>query len=486
MAIALVAAAGCGSTVQLTGQPGGQPAAAQTSDNDLGLTPPTASAAPTERSSSTFDPGSVQAPPGAKTSAPANVTPTATNGDATRPGPATKAPLVVGTYSLNGGNSALSALGFGGLVIPDNKPVFDAFTRYINAHGGVGGRKIVPVYFQYSSGGDPQAQDAAACATFTQDHHVDIVFGGINSGAGQLLPCLAKHGVPLIGSGGGGDASYFERYRDYDYEPDQMNFTTALRVLVEDMKRRDYLTDVHKVGVVQYPGDIYTNAVNDGLAPALRKVGLKIDARATTGSTTDSGAIARAASAAELRFAAQGIDLVIFMTPGGAGELYFMTAASTQGYKPRYGIWSADSPFVLEKLASKGQLQNTIGIGYEPGLDVGAAQDPTARTKAGKSCLALGRKLQLSESGLGNGLIRAACDDWLPILKVARRDPHALDSASNLAAALNALGSSYQSASTFAMRFTPERHDEAHGYRDLFYNYSCACYHYVGPTRLVD
>jgi hypothetical protein len=36
------------------------------------------------------------------------------------------------------------------------------------------------------------------------------------------------------------------------------------------------------------------------------------------------------------------------------------------------------------------------------------------------------------------------------------------------------------------MRFTPERHDEAHGYRDMYFNYGCACFKYVGPTRLAD
>ncbi|HVV74525.1 MAG TPA: ABC transporter substrate-binding protein [Mycobacteriales bacterium] len=484
-AVALAALAGCGSTVQLDG-----PAApASGGEEGLGLTVPTTSSAPTTATTTTLPVEPSHGGPTPASTSPATVAPpsgsTGTGTTSSAPAPS-KAPLEVGTYYLNGGNAALSGLGFGGLIIPDNKPVFDAFMHYINNHGGVGGRQIKPVYYQYNEGGNPQTQDAAACSTFTQDHHVSLVFGGINSGAGLLLPCLAQHGVPLIGSGGGGDARYFEQYRDYDYEPDQMNFTTGLRVLVEDMKRRGYLANVHKVGVVQYPGAIYTNAVNDGLAPALAGVGLKIDARATTGSTTDNGAIASSASSAELHFATEGINLVIFMTPGGAAETYFMTAASTQHYKPKYGIWSADSPYVLEKVASKGQLQNTIGIGYEPGLDVASAQDPTAQTKAGRSCLAFGRKLHVSETGLGNGLVRAACDDWLPILQVAKHDPQALDSASSLAAALDSLGSSYQSASTFAMRFTPDRHDEAHGYRDMYFNYGCACFKYVGATRLAD
>src|SRR5207249_244070 len=35
-------------------------------------------------------------------------------------------PIQIGTYYLSGGNEAVAAMGFGGLVIPDNKPLFDA------------------------------------------------------------------------------------------------------------------------------------------------------------------------------------------------------------------------------------------------------------------------------------------------------------------------------------------------------------------------
>ena len=474
--------AGCGTTVHQGPTGLGQAGPGLAAPG--GETTTTTGASPGSVATTPGGPGQPGGPSGAS---PAGTAPgDATLGFPSAP-PATRtnlAPIEVGTYSLNGGNAALAAAGFGGLVIPDNKPVFDAFVNYTNAHGGLGGRQIHPVYFQYQEGGDPHAQDAAACSTFTQDHHAALVMGGINSGAGELLPCLAAHGVPLIGSGGGGDATYFARYHQFDYEPDQMNFTTGLSLLVADLQHRGYLSGVHKVGVVQYPGQIYDHAVDDGLVPALHARGLQVSDRYHTSSSTDNGAIADTSANAELKFATEGVDLVVFMSPGGAAETYFMTAANTQHYRPKYAIWSADSPTILATTAPKGQLAGTIGIGYEPGLDVASGQDPTAKTAAGQACLAFGTKLHLDESGLANPLVRAACDDWFPLVRAADANPAITSAAAALEQGLDALGSSYASASTFAMDFIAARHDEAHGYRDLAYDGGCSCFAYIGATQV--
>lgn len=395
-------------------------------------------------------------------------------------------PIEIGTYYLNGGNAALAGAGFAGLVIPDNKPVFDAFVKYVNAHGGLGGRQIQPVYYQYSEGQDPVAQDQAACATFTQDHHVYLVVGGINSGAGQLLPCLAEHNVPLIGAATQGDLKYFEQYHRYAYEPDELNLTAGLQLLIANLQSRGFLADIHSVGVVQYPGAFYDNAVNDGLVPALKRVGLSLTDRETLSSTTDNGSIASGSTNAELRFSTEHIGLVVFVTPGGAAETYFMNTAQTQGYKPKYGIWSSDSPYVLATTAPKAQLVGSIGVGYLPGLDVATAQDPTADTPAGKACLALGNSLGLDESGLGNGLVRAACDVFMTLQRATNTNPAATTSTAALEQAIDSIGSSFAAASTFAIRWIPGHHDAAAGYRNLTYDTGCSCFQYTGATQLTQ
>jgi hypothetical protein len=390
-------------------------------------------------------------------------------------------PIEIGTYYLDGGTDALAAQGVG-LDIPDNKPLFDAMVRYLNAHGGLAGRQIRPVYYKYVYGGDPQAQDAAACAQFTEDNHVYLVIGGINSGAGQLANCLVKHGVPLIGANAGGDARYFAKNHRFVYEPGQANFTTGLSALVADLARNGFFSKGSSVGLVQYEGPVYDNAVADGLVPALAKVGLTLKDRARV-TCCDNTVIASGSANAQLKFSTEGINRVIFMAPGGAVANDFMQSASSQGYKPQYGVWSADSPFVLAVVAPKDQLAAATGIGYQPGLDVAGAQDPTASTPAAKACLDFWSSLgQSDRSGLNSALKRASCDIFFTLLR-AVKVPDATTSTAALESGYDAIGGSYQPAATFATKFVSGSHDASNGYRRLVYQVDCSCFTYVGKTK---
>jgi hypothetical protein len=478
--------AGCGSTV-----PAGRGAVVSGGDG-LGAPTSTAGAADPSSAGSAATAGSALLPtgglpgPGSQPPGPVGGPGSALAGATGRPGPAagTKLPPVqVGTYYLAGGNAALSAAGFAGLVIPDNKPLFDAMVTYVNAHGGLAGRQIQPVYFEYRSGGDPQGQDAAACATFTQDHHVYLVLGGINSGAGELGPCLTKHGVPLIGANAGGDARYFAQNHRYIYEPLQASFTRGLSSLVSNLQANGWFTGKHKIGVVQYEGAVYDHAVDEGLVAPLARLGVTLADRVRM-SGADNNSIAQASANAVLKFNTEGIDRVVFMAPGGAAATYFMNAASSQQYRPLYGIWSADSPYVLGITAAKDQLAGATGIGYQPGLDVASTQDPTATTPAAKACLAFWDSVgQTDHSALNNPLQRATCDIFYTLLRAVAANPQATTSTAALEDGYDAIGGTYSPAGTFSIRFRAGSHDAVGGYRRLVYQGDCSCFTYVGSTR---
>lgn len=481
---ATVVATACGTTVSTQG-------AAPTSADGLAVpsatTGPPGQTTPGLTAPGGTGPGSVTAPgnataPTADLTAPGASGPGGTAGKAAQINPKLP-PIEIGTYYLQGGGAALAAAGFAGVVIPDNKPYFDDMVKYLNAHGGLGGRLIKPVEFKYESGGDPHAQDAAACTDFTQDHHVYLVVGGISSGAGDLPACLTKHGVPLIGANLGGDARYFAENHQFIYEPGQANFTIGLTTLVNNLWSRNFFPATTKVGVVQYEGPTYDHAVDDGLVTALAQHGMQVAARVKVTSNTDNSIIARDSANAVLRFSTQGINRVFFMAPGGAVATYFMNAASTQNYHPRYGIWSADSPYVLAITAAKDQLRNSTGIGYQPGLDVASTQDPTASTPAAKACQKFwSERGQNDNSGLNSALKRAMCDGFNTLLRAVAFNSHTLTSTVALEAGYNAIGTGYSPAATFLMRFAPGGHDAANGYRQLDYKSGCSCYVYNGQT----
>ena len=478
----------CGSTVQI--------ASSGTVTSSDGLTVPSQTAAQGQQSGPGA--GSATTPGGAATgslttaggsSSTAQLTsPAASHNGHSAANPTTVnpqlPPIEIGTYYLQGGGAALAAAGFAGIAIPDNKPLFDAMVKYLNAHGGLGGRLIKPVEFKYTSSGDPHTQDAAACADFTQDHHVYLVVGGISSGAGDLPGCLIKHGVPLIGANLGGDASYFADNHQFIYEPGQANFTLGLSTLVNDLWSRSFFSgSLVKVGVVQYEGSAYDRAVSDGLAAALARHGMQLKDRVTVTSNTDNSVIASDSASAVLKFSSEGINRVFFMAPGGAVATYFMQTASTQGYHPRYGIWSADSPYVLAITGAKDQLVNSMGIGYEPGLDVQSSDDPTASTPAAKACMKFWNTLgQSDNSGLNSPLKRAMCDGFNTLLRAVAFNTHTLTSTVALEAGYDAIGTTYNPAATFLMRVAPGGHDMANGYRRLAYQSGCSCFMYSGST----
>jgi ABC-type branched-subunit amino acid transport system substrate-binding protein len=75
--------------------------------------------------------------------------------------------------------------------------VYQAFIDDVNAHGGIAGRQIVPVYRSYC----PITSAAALtlCTQFTEDDHVFAVLGNFDDFSGDAQTCVAKnHNTVLV------------------------------------------------------------------------------------------------------------------------------------------------------------------------------------------------------------------------------------------------------------------------------------------------
>ena len=85
-------------------------------------------------------------------------------------------PLSIGVVLTATSNAESFGVSFGNTY--SERQVDDAIINALNAQGGLAGRKIVPVYAKTDTGSSNWQTDfSAACATFTQDHHVVAVLG---------------------------------------------------------------------------------------------------------------------------------------------------------------------------------------------------------------------------------------------------------------------------------------------------------------------
>src|SRR5436305_395965 len=122
--------------------------------------------------------------------------------------------VTIGVVYTSGDDTANKALG-NNLTTGDQQADGQAVIDDINAHGGVAGRKLKAVWYDYQeTDSRPYTTiDSEACAKFTQDNHVFAVAGdGITD---EFPACIMHAGSIMVASASGiigPDQAYFEKY----------------------------------------------------------------------------------------------------------------------------------------------------------------------------------------------------------------------------------------------------------------------------------
>jgi ABC-type branched-subunit amino acid transport system substrate-binding protein len=406
--------------------------------------------------------------------------PGAASGPAVNVPGVTSSTIKIGVYTAGGYSSFAKSAGFDvalGDMGAEAKEVMD----YINAHGGVLGRKLVPVIHDANiaaAASNPAAEYQAACAAWTQDHRVYAVVSPIGASNNTLYDCLAKYGVPTINSGESTDATFFQRYQNYFYEPTDLNLRRIMDNQVDALYSAGFFGKGAKIGMVLANNPYEKTAVEKGLKPALARHGLTLtDSFAVSTGSSNSSEY----SSAVLRFRTAGITHVLFSFQASA--LLFMIAADNQGYTPRYGLHSRNSPApVLQAEAPARQQRGAMGIGWQPMNDVDQAHDPGILNPRQKLCLDLVKKAGQDPSVRATALIGLwLCDDIFFLHDALERA--AGFSMSALRSGAESL-TDYEAASTFRSGFAPGHlHDGAKLFRLIAYKDDCSCYQYVSPSR---
>ncbi|HVT65430.1 MAG TPA: ABC transporter substrate-binding protein [Mycobacteriales bacterium] len=493
LTLVAVALAGCGTTVQLgpAGAAGGAPT------SEFGVPTPAVTSPSGSGSQGAGGPGGTpglsaigtnpagEPGSGAKpTSAPSTSLSAHGATGATGHG-VTDSTVEIGVAVSSDEGSFISSFGLKGLTPDgDTNVQMQAIVNDINRHGGLAGRKIVLVKHDYPAAqtiSDPSTANQAACATWTQDHHVFAVVGPplVND---TLLQCLAKADTPLIYNGGG--LEYPLHYQGtYDRFPTFFNVGSMLgdrydAIAIRRLYQRGFFSPWNTVrgapglGATQMRLGIVAYDDNDGaiqLASETRQLArYGIKPTEIVKCPRDIAGKVPCEQGAVLRFNSNRVTNVF------NADTTFMSTANNQGYHPRYFV--EVEPGIFSQNVSKGVLRGAMGEDYVPALDVAPRGHPADPSPATTHCKNVMKAVhQPTTMGVTVWNEEVMCDGFYFLAAAVKANP--VLNTEGLVAGFNSLRD-FPSALTWKSELSPTNHASAMALRDLSYGTACNCWTY--------
>lgn len=391
----------------------------------------------------------------------------------------------VGFIVVKGSSSYGNGAAFKSPAYGDVPKQVAAMVAWINSHGGIAGRKVVPVIREHDINNDSRSVEEAMCNGFTDD---DKVFAVVLAAQGypETRRCYAQKKTLILDPTPflyGADS--FRALAPYYWSPDYVNYSRVMRALVPTLKAQSYFGAGYKLGVVTYDVDVYHSIVDNDLKPALKAAGITLDeSNVKYISNTDIPTIQRGATQAVAQMQVAGVNRVIFAGLGPYAPL-FMSTAEAAHFNPRYGITSYDQPRFSQgwkAMNPTSQLQGAVGIGFSPVMDVADGQ-MAFPAPGEKFCIDIFKAAGITwaeRADSGYGL--SYCDALLMLQKAASGIGSDL-SVQTWAAGAARLGTTFQSAIAMHTDFSGGRMDGGNGYRTLTYTNGCSCFVYSGPVR---
>jgi hypothetical protein len=387
------------------------------------------------------------------------------------------------TAQANGAVTAVSG-GAIGAFQGDQKIQAQALVDYMNAHGGLAGRKIEPVFWQLDlsnqltkSGRQQEAQKM--CATFTEDNHVfAMLSGGVSLPEHLIVDCAARTKTPLIMGKTDGmlylSESKLAQVADYYYWPSGLSAERRERAVVAGLRRQGFLKPSSRVGLLIQDDPYIKEGVEKGLKPALAAAGINVAAQAVYPDFIESPW-----QSYVLQMQTANVDFVYFASTTGSAfpALLFMRSADSQHFEPQYGLGGDNSACGLVTLnAPEAQVKNAHAVGWNVGQDT--CETPIV-SPHDATCRAIWAKIGQPEYGNANSY----CEGMF-LLSDALGGSTV--SVANLAKGVNALGKGQQSVWTYETFFAPDRHAAVGVVRDSNYRADCRCFRYTSPPEPVQ
>jgi hypothetical protein len=397
-------------------------------------------------------------------------------------------PIVVGVEYRAASVAAKLVAGLGAGEAPgDVARQTGAVAWWINHHGGIGGRTLVPrpVSFDPALSSSYWTAFTAACSTLTTGGLRPLAVVGAIEDPLTQAGCLSSRGVPLVGDGPVvGDAKILGDTGDYLFAPGSMALdrlaAAEIRILLSD----GFLAKGSKVGILRLDGQVFARTA-DSVRAALAAAHVSVAAEQVLPAARtipDATSYAARAAAAALSLRRAGVDRLVVLDAGIASAT-FMREAERQGFRPRYALNSAMGPAWLAGVAPPAQLKGAEGVGFAPLLDVAADGEP-AINDARRRCESIYRDAKVAIGGrtpAGQFAPLSLCDDLLAV-----RDAVEAAGETDTAAwshALERIGRKRPSAVALSAKLGPGRHDGAAVVRRIRFDESCGCTRYAGEPE---
>jgi ABC-type branched-subunit amino acid transport system substrate-binding protein len=486
LVLPLALLAGCGSTVQTRSTSTGY-------DGELGtdgLAPTTVATQGTTGGAT--QPGTAVGTTGGTTALPGNGAPTATAGLPAVPVPGAadgaRLPLSIGVVLTGTSNADQFGVSLGNTL--SEKDVDQAVIDGINKEGGIAGRKVVPVYASTDTGSANWETDfAAACATFTQDHHVVAVLGYVFNYFPSFEGCLAQRGVVHLNTGFNiPDRTELSRYPLF-LAVDTPTIDRRGMLKLDGGVATGVLTKASKLGILTdtCPGTERSLAAT--FLPTAKRLGVTVAKTVTincANGNADSGAAVGSIQNAVLQFVAAGVDrVVIHGVSEGPPLLLFALAADSQGYRPTYLVTSLANLDTLKGFLPASQKANIHGYGWMANQDVPPAAYPKPNASQ-KRCLGyLAAKGLKPTAGPDFAYAYNFCEAVFTYQRAVERTG-GLSAGAKVMTAIQAFGANVESViNNEGSAFGPRLDDAVRATRHAVYTSSCGCWAYTGAARTI-
>nr|BFE70273.1 hypothetical protein GCM10020092_035740 [Actinoplanes digitatis] len=375
-----------------------------------------------------------------------------------------------------------SLTGFKDPDVGDPEKQVAALESYINAHGGIAGRRLDAVFRNYEASNDSPAAETTLCSRITQD---DKAFAVVLTGQLQpnARPCYAQRRTLMLDATLiANDKGTFASLAPYLWTgsfPEYDAFATSFLAVLG----REKFFDGRKAAGVVAADSPANRAVYDGIvAPALAELGVA----GTVGwvDTTDLGTLNTGLNQAAVNFRGKNIDRVFFL--GGARIApFFMTTAAAQNFTARYGVSTFDNPAFM--VANPGTiplaaLKGMVGVGFAPALDVPDSRLAFPDTDAERDCQGIFAAAGIDFRRRENARVAFGYCDAALLLQAAAKDIGPDLNAAAWGRAAQALGTGFATAIGFGGKLGPGRYAAGSGYRVLRYDDACTCFAYTGEV----